>query len=99
MRERSTIMMNECVSIIIIVIKATPEKFQFSVKVPETVTHEKRLNVEKDAIISLEEFIDKISPLKTCKQTWSCTNPVTTKLYCQRIHQHRTVPGQASEGL
>ena len=40
-----------CVSIIIIVIKATPEKFQFSVKVPETVTHDKRLNVEKGAII------------------------------------------------
>ena len=46
-------------------VKATPEKFQFSIKVPETVTHDKRLNVEKGAITSLEEFLDKISPLKT----------------------------------
>ena len=45
-------------------VKATPEKFQFSIKVPETVTHDKRLNVEKGAITSLEEFLDKISPVK-----------------------------------
>jgi uncharacterized protein YecE (DUF72 family) len=45
--------------------KATPDDFQFSVKVPETVTHDKRLDVNKEAIASLEEFLDKISPLKT----------------------------------
>jgi uncharacterized protein YecE (DUF72 family) len=27
--------------------KATPEKFQFSIKVPETITHEKRLDIDK----------------------------------------------------
>jgi len=43
---------------------ATPEKFQFSVKVPETVTHVKRLEVDNGAMTSLEEFLDKISPLK-----------------------------------
>lgn len=43
---------------------ATPENFEFSIKVPETVTHIKRLEVEKGAISSLEEFLDKISPLK-----------------------------------
>lgn len=43
---------------------ATPENFEFSIKVPETVTHIKRLVVEKGAISSLEEFLDKISPLK-----------------------------------
>ena len=48
--------------------KATPERFQFSVKVPETVTHGERLNVEKGAITSLEEFLDKISPLKTANK-------------------------------
>ena len=26
-------------------VKATPEKFQFSIKVPETITHKKRLDV------------------------------------------------------
>ncbi|HLN35801.1 MAG TPA: DUF72 domain-containing protein [Nitrososphaeraceae archaeon] len=43
---------------------ATPENFEFSIKVPETVTHIKRLDVRKGAISSLEEFLDKISPLK-----------------------------------
>ena len=45
--------------------KATPDNFQFLLKVSETVTHDKRLEVSKGAIISLEEFLDKISPLKT----------------------------------
>jgi uncharacterized protein YecE (DUF72 family) len=45
-------------------VKATPEKFQFSVKVPETITHNKRLDVKKGAITDFEEFLDKISPLK-----------------------------------
>lgn len=44
--------------------KATPDNFQFSVKVPETVTHDKRLNVSTGAITHLEEFLEKISPLK-----------------------------------
>ena len=79
--------------------KATPEKFQFSVKVPETVTHDKRLNVDKGAMISLEEFIDKISPLKTSNKFGVVMILAATQLYCQRIHQHRTVPGQASEWL
>src|SRR5215469_14735801 len=30
--------------------RATPEKFQFSIKVPETITHVKRLDVNKGAI-------------------------------------------------
>jgi uncharacterized protein YecE (DUF72 family) len=29
--------------------RATPEKFQFSIKVPETITHVKRLDVNKGA--------------------------------------------------
>jgi len=44
--------------------KATPDNFQFSVKVPEIVTHDRRLDVKKEAITHLEEFLDKISPLK-----------------------------------
>jgi uncharacterized protein YecE (DUF72 family) len=44
--------------------KATPDTFQFSVKVPEMVTHDKRLDVNTGAMASLEEFLDKISPLK-----------------------------------
>jgi uncharacterized protein YecE (DUF72 family) len=44
--------------------KATPDNFEFSIKVPETITHIKKLDVEKGAIASFEEFLDKISPLK-----------------------------------
>jgi uncharacterized protein YecE (DUF72 family) len=48
--------------------KATPGKFQFSVKVPETITHDKRLDVNKGVITDFEEFLDKISPLKTANK-------------------------------
>ena len=44
--------------------KATPETFQFSIKVPETITHKKRLNIKQGAMTDFEEFLDKISPLK-----------------------------------
>ena len=47
--------------------KATPDKFQFSIKAPETITHEKRLDIDKGAIADFEEFIDKISPLKSAE--------------------------------
>ena len=48
--------------------RATPEKFQFSVKVPETITHKKRLDINKGAVVDFEEFLDKISPLKTANK-------------------------------
>src|ERR671930_358624 len=48
--------------------RTTPEKFQFSVKVPETITHNKRLDIKKNAMADFEEFLDKISPLKTANK-------------------------------
>lgn len=45
-------------------VKGTPENFQFSVKVPEIITHRKRLEVGKGAITDFEIFLDKTSPLK-----------------------------------
>jgi len=48
--------------------RATPEKFQFSIKVPETITHVKRMDIKKGAMTSFEEFLDKISPLKTANK-------------------------------
>jgi uncharacterized protein YecE (DUF72 family) len=45
-------------------VRATPDKFQFSIKVPETVTHDIRLDVNKGAMALLNEFFEKISPLK-----------------------------------
>jgi uncharacterized protein YecE (DUF72 family) len=48
--------------------RATPEKFQFSIEVPETVTHVKRLDIKEGAMTSFEEFLEKISPLKTANK-------------------------------
>ena len=45
-------------------VKATPDNFQFSVKVPETITHKKRLDMTKGVTHDLTEFLYKISPLK-----------------------------------
>jgi uncharacterized protein YecE (DUF72 family) len=44
--------------------KATPDNFKFSVKVPEIITHEKRLDLDKNVIPEFLTFLDKISPLK-----------------------------------
>ena len=49
-------------------VRATPEEFQFSVKLPETITHKKRLDINKGAMVDFEEFLDKISPLKTANK-------------------------------
>jgi uncharacterized protein YecE (DUF72 family) len=40
----------------IVMTKATPEKFQFSIKVPETITHEKRSDFDKDAITDFVKY-------------------------------------------
>jgi uncharacterized protein YecE (DUF72 family) len=48
--------------------RATPANFQFSVKVPETVTHGNRLDVNKGAMALLNEFLEKISPLKSANK-------------------------------
>jgi uncharacterized protein YecE (DUF72 family) len=48
--------------------KATPAEFQFSVKVPETITHKKRLDIRKNALKDLEAFLEKISPLRSANK-------------------------------
>lgn len=48
--------------------KMAPDNFEFSIKVPETITHIKRLDINKGAIIILDEFLDKISPLQAAKK-------------------------------
>lgn len=45
--------------------KASPPNFQLSLKIPESITHEKGLDIDKGAINVFEEFLEKISPLKT----------------------------------
>jgi uncharacterized protein YecE (DUF72 family) len=44
-------------------VKATPQNFEFSIKVPERITHRKKLNINKDVMSDFKEFLDKISPL------------------------------------
>jgi uncharacterized protein YecE (DUF72 family) len=44
-------------------VKATPQNFEFSIKVPERITHRKKLELDKDVISDFKEFLDKISPL------------------------------------
>jgi uncharacterized protein YecE (DUF72 family) len=48
--------------------KATPAEFQFSVKVPETITHKKRLDVRKNVLKDFEAFLEKISPLRSANK-------------------------------
>jgi uncharacterized protein YecE (DUF72 family) len=44
-------------------VKATPQNFEFSIKVPERITHRKKLDTSNDVISDFKEFLDKISPL------------------------------------
>lgn len=44
--------------------RTTPPDFKISVKVPEIITHDKRLDINKDVMVDLMTFLDKISPLK-----------------------------------
>ena len=47
----------------------SPENFKMSVKVPQIITDNKRLNIyNKNMINDLTLFIDKISPLKTANK-------------------------------
>jgi uncharacterized protein YecE (DUF72 family) len=48
--------------------KATPAGFQFSVKVPETITHKKRLDIKKNVLKDFEAFLEKISPLRNANK-------------------------------
>jgi len=45
-------------------VNATPNEFKISVKVPEIITHEKRLDINKNVVTDLNEFLKKISPLE-----------------------------------
>ncbi len=45
-------------------VRATPDNFQFSIKVPEIITHKKKLDPNKGTIHDLTEFLDRISLLK-----------------------------------
>ena len=37
-------------------VKATPQNFEFSIKVPERITHRKKLDTSNDVISDFKEF-------------------------------------------
>jgi uncharacterized protein YecE (DUF72 family) len=45
--------------------RATPENFQFSVKVPERITHLKKMSVEQGAFSEFEKYLEMLEPLKS----------------------------------
>jgi uncharacterized protein YecE (DUF72 family) len=45
--------------------RATPENFQFSVKVPQVITHNKKLSIEQSAFTDFEKYLEMLEPLKT----------------------------------
>jgi uncharacterized protein YecE (DUF72 family) len=45
--------------------RATPEGFQFSVKVPEIITHDKKLNIQQGALEDFQKYLEVLEPLKT----------------------------------
>jgi uncharacterized protein YecE (DUF72 family) len=45
-------------------VKNTPKDFEFSVKLPQTITHKKKLDLRAGAEIDLLEFLDLIDPLR-----------------------------------
>jgi hypothetical protein len=61
-QQRWTLFMTDSKGTFIGMVRATPEKFQFSIKVPETITHVKRLDVNKGAMIFSSNFLIKYLP-------------------------------------
>jgi uncharacterized protein YecE (DUF72 family) len=45
--------------------RATPEGFQFSVKVPQIITHKKKLSLEQGAVEDFIKYLEMLEPLKT----------------------------------
>lgn len=48
--------------------RATPDNFTISIKVPEIITHQKRLDIQNSILDDMREFLNKISPLKTANK-------------------------------
>jgi uncharacterized protein YecE (DUF72 family) len=63
-------------------VRATPKNFQFSLKVPEIITHNKRWDIKKGAMVDFDEFLDKISPLKTANKLGTILIQLPPSFYC-----------------
>jgi len=49
-------------------VNSTPANFQCSIKVPETITREKKLSLSQGAFSAFEDFLERISPLKSAQK-------------------------------
>jgi uncharacterized protein YecE (DUF72 family) len=49
-------------------VKNTPKDFEFSVKLPQTITHKKKLDLRAGAEIDLVDFLDLIDPLREAEK-------------------------------
>jgi uncharacterized protein YecE (DUF72 family) len=45
--------------------RATPDGFEFSVKVPEIITHDKKLSIQLGAFVDFEKYLEMLEPIKT----------------------------------
>jgi uncharacterized protein YecE (DUF72 family) len=50
------------------IVNATPDNFEFSVKVPETITRDKKLSIDVGSISDFDDFLERISILKQSKK-------------------------------
>lgn len=46
----------------------TPENFQYSLKIPKLITHDKKLNLKSGVEIDLVKFLDLLAPLQNSKK-------------------------------
>jgi uncharacterized protein YecE (DUF72 family) len=60
----STFYANPNKSLVLGWVRNTPDDFEFSVKLPQTITHKKQLDLREGAEIDLVEFLDLVDPLR-----------------------------------
>ena len=59
----STFYANPSRGLVIGWVQNTPKNFEFAVKIPRTITHEKELDLRKGAEVDLLKFLDLVNPL------------------------------------
>jgi uncharacterized protein YecE (DUF72 family) len=79
--------------------RATPDNFQFSLKVPETVTHDKRLDVSKGAMALLDEFYEKISTLKSANKLGAVLIQLPPSFTVKEFQNTEQFLDRTSEGI
>lgn len=79
--------------------RATPEGFQFSVKVPETITHKKKLSLEQGALEDFNKYLDMLEPLKTYNKLGAILFQLPPYFKVDGLSQDRRFLGQTAERI